>query len=149
MTTKILGLLTMLLVVSLSLTAKEKTEKFQVNGKCGMCEKRIVDAATSIEGVESANWEQESQTLQVSFNDKKTDLKQIQTSVAMAGHDTEMFGASDKKYSDLPACCQYQRGEKKTEKHHGHESSCNGHEKKTECSLEEKSATSGSCCGGK
>jgi copper chaperone CopZ len=149
MTTKILGLFTMLLVVSFSLTAKEETVKFPVKGECGMCEKRIVDAATSVIGVNSADWEQKSQTLQVSFNDNKTNVKQIQTSIAIAGHDTELFNASDNKYSELPGCCQYQRGEKKTEKHHAHESGCSGHEKKTECSSDDKSATSGSCCGGK
>ncbi|WP_346856895.1 heavy-metal-associated domain-containing protein [uncultured Draconibacterium sp.] len=144
---RIFGLVAIFLFGSMVVSAKNKTEKFQVKGKCGMCEKRIENAATSVEGVETAKWDEESQNLEVSFNAKKTSSKKIQTSVAMAGHDTELFSASDKKYSDLPGCCQYQRDENKTQMNHGDSSECS-HEKTTECS-DDKSATSNSCCGGK
>lgn len=144
---RILSLVTIFLFGSMAVSAKNKTEKFQVKGKCEMCEKRIENAATSVEGVETAKWDEESQNMEVSFDDKKTNTKQIQTSVAMAGHDTELFSASDKKYADLPGCCKYQRDEKRTQMNHGEASGC-GHEKATECS-DDKNASSGSCCGGK
>lgn len=144
---RILGLVTIFLLGSMVVSAKNKTEKFIVKGKCGMCETRIVNAATSVEGVETAKWDEESQNLEVSFNRKKTSSKKIQTSIAMAGHDTELFSASDEKYSDLPGCCQYKRDENRTQMNHGDSSECS-QEKTTECS-DDKSTKSGSCCGDK
>ena len=47
MKTKTLSLLLLFLVGTFVLSAKEKTEKFLVNGKCEMCEKRIEKAAKS------------------------------------------------------------------------------------------------------
>lgn len=144
---RILGLVTIFLFGSMVVSAKNKTEKFRVNGQCGMCEKRIENAATSIEGVETAKWDKESQNMEVSFDDKKTNTKQIQTSIAMAGHDTELFSASDKKYAELPGCCKYQRDEKRAQINHGEETECS-HGKAKGCS-NDKNATSTSCCGGK
>lgn len=143
----ILGLATIFLLGSIVISAKNETEKFHVKGQCEMCEKRIEKAATSIEGVEMAVWDKETQNLEISYDEKKTNSKQIQTSVAMAGHDTELFNANDKKYADLPGCCHYQRDEIKTLMNHKGTTGSN-HGKATECS-EDKTAPAGSCCESK
>lgn len=146
MKTKVLSLIGMFVLGTFTVFAGEKTEKIEVNGNCGMCENRIEKAALSLSGVSEAEWDKESKNLEVTYDDEKTSSQKIQTSVAMAGHDTKLFSASDKTYSELPGCCKYQRDEKRTQMNHEKSSECS-HEKTTECADGNK-ITSGSCCGG-
>jgi copper chaperone CopZ len=87
---------------------------FKVAGKCGMCETRIENAALSVRGVESADWDKESGIIELEYNAKKADLEKVQKAVATAGHDTELFTANDKVYEKLPECCKYKRVEAKS-----------------------------------
>ena len=86
-----------------------KSEKFKVNGACGMCKSRIEKTAKAVKGVEAATWNKETKELEVSFDDKKTDVKTIQKAIAKVGHDTGEFRADDKVYDALPGCCHYER----------------------------------------
>lgn len=86
-----------------------KTEKFAVKGNCGMCESRIEKAAKAIDGVSSADWNQETKEISVSFDSEKTDVVKIQKAIAKVGHDTDKYKAEDKVYDALPGCCQYDR----------------------------------------
>ena len=72
-----------------------KTEKFKVDGQCDMCKKSIENVAKSLDGVGSSQWDKSNKSRIVSYDDKTTTLQKIQTSIAMAGHDTEMFSASE------------------------------------------------------
>lgn len=117
--------LSLMVVALLSVTTafgKDKTEKFKVYGNCGMCEKTIEKAAKSVEGVSTADWNEESKLMQVSFDDSKTDVHKIHMAIAKAGYDTEMHKASDEAYSKLPGCCQYDRAnlKKSGNAHEGH-----------------------------
>ncbi len=87
---------------------------FKVAGKCGMCETRIENAALSVRGVESADWDKESGIIELEYNAKKADLDKIQKTIATAGHDTELYTANDKVYEKLPECCKYERVETKS-----------------------------------
>jgi len=123
MKTKVI--LSMIVVAMFSVTTafgKNKTEKFKVYGNCGMCKKTIEKAAKSVEGVSTADWNEESKLMQVSFDDSKTDVHKIHMAIAKAGYDTEMHKASDKAYSKLPGCCQYDRVnvKKSGNAHEGH-----------------------------
>ncbi len=125
----------------------DNTEEILVYGKCDMCESRIENSVKSIEGVESAKWDKKTMKLKVDFNNQMTSTMQIQTSVAMAGHDTEMFSANDKKYAELPGCCKYQRNEHRKKVDHGETNS--GYNMETPANTgcdHDISATSGSCC---
>jgi Cu(I)/Ag(I) efflux system membrane fusion protein len=82
----------------------------KVGGLCGICKDRIETAALSVQGVESANWESESQMLHLNFDAAKTNSDEIQKAVANVGHDTEKYKAPDAIYKELPECCLY-RGE--------------------------------------
>jgi copper chaperone CopZ len=42
--------------------AKDKKEKFLVNGKSEMCEKRIEKAVSAVEGVSKVDWNKENKT---------------------------------------------------------------------------------------
>ena len=92
-----------------SVFAKIKSEKFLVNGKCEMCEKRIEMAALSLEGVSKADWNKETKEIEVTLNDTKTSLQNVQEAIAKVGHDTETVKATDEAYNGLPACCKYDR----------------------------------------
>ena len=57
-----------------------KTDTIKVWGNCGMCKETIEKAATSAKAT-TANWDEETKILQVSFNDSKTSLQKIQQAV--------------------------------------------------------------------
>ncbi|MEL6589518.1 MAG: hypothetical protein AAFP02_19225 [Bacteroidota bacterium] len=90
-------------------TPKVVTEEFEVQGVCIMCKLRIENAAL-IKGVKLAEWDQETGVLKVIYKPKQTTLEEIQKAVAEHGHDTKTVKASDKSYSNLPACCAYRDG---------------------------------------
>ncbi|HZK94327.1 MAG TPA: heavy-metal-associated domain-containing protein [Prolixibacteraceae bacterium] len=100
-TKSIISILTFL-VFSLTILAASKTEKFKVNGKCDMCKNRIETATKTIEGVMLASWDKSTKNLTVNYEDKSTTKQIILTSIVMAGHDNEMFSASDSGYNELP-----------------------------------------------
>ncbi|UYW00637.1 metal transporter [Flavobacterium agricola] len=85
----------------------------EVKGNCNMCKKRIEKAAYSVNGVRSAEWHADDQTLHVMLNDKKATPLQVQQAVAAQGHDTK-FNNKDVKatptdYENLHGCCLYER----------------------------------------
>ncbi|GAA0873119.1 hypothetical protein GCM10009117_22660 [Gangjinia marincola] len=82
---------------------------FKVGGKCGMCENRILKAVSTIEGAFDASWDQDSKQFMVKYDASKTSEKEIQQTIAKAGHDTPMFKAKDDVYTNLPPCCNYER----------------------------------------
>ncbi len=76
------------------------TESFKVYGNCGSCEKRIEKAASSVSGVD---------LITVRYDATKTNVPAIKKAIAASGYDTEEFRAPEAAYSNLPACCQYDR----------------------------------------
>lgn len=109
MKTKISGLISLLMVITLSVFADNKTDEFKVYGNCGMCKNRIEKAAKSVDGVASADWDKETKTIEVEYNPEKVKLMDIHKAIAKVGHDTEKMEAENKVYEHLPACCQYER----------------------------------------
>ena len=86
----------------------EKTASVKVYGNCGMCKSRI-EKALKIEGVSKADWDSKSKLLNVSFDEEKTSLKEIEKKIAAVGHDTQSIKADDAVYNKLPGCCKYDR----------------------------------------
>ena len=109
MKTKVLSLVSVFLLGTSMVFAQAKTEKFEVKGNCGMCEKRIEKAAKAVEGVTAADWNQETKMLEVSFDESKTTGHKVQMAIAKVGHDTPMHKATDEVYNELPGCCKYDR----------------------------------------
>ncbi len=106
----------MLLVLVLGFTVnaqdtKDKNAKhtIEVNGNCEMCKKRIEQAAYSVKGVKSANWDIGSHQMNLIVNEQKTSLEEIEKSIAKAGHDTDNAKATEADYDELHACCMYER----------------------------------------
>jgi len=85
----------------------------KVYGNCGMCESRIEEAAAGLDGVITADWDQETKMLRLEFDPATVTVDQIELAIAEVGHDTENQRANDAAYEDLPGCCLYDRPEKK------------------------------------
>ena len=109
MKTKVLSLVTIFLLGTMVLFAKDKKVEFLVNGKCEMCEKRIEMAALADSGVSKADWNKETKMIAVSLDESKTDVDKVHQAIAKAGHDTKLYKASDETYNSLPDCCKYDR----------------------------------------
>jgi len=84
-------------------------ETFPVSGNCDMCKERIENAAKSVNGVISAEWEMTDKMLKIGFISSSTSLETIQMAIAAAGHDNGKFRAPDEVYSKLPECCLYRK----------------------------------------
>ena len=96
--------------------SQTNSETIFVNGVCGMCEKRIESNCLNIKGVKMADWNRETGTLKIIFNEKKISLDAISRSIASIGHDTKLITsdvdsgwitAPDEVYEKLPMCCKY------------------------------------------
>jgi hypothetical protein len=92
-----------------------KTETIAVNGNCGSCKKKIEKSALAA-GAATANWDKKTKFLNISYDPAVSNPAKIETAVAAAGYDTENVKASDKAYSDLDECCQYERKDLKEKK---------------------------------
>ena len=108
---KILSLVVLFLMGTMSVLAQSKTEKFKVFGNCSMCEQRIEKAALRVEGVNAVDWNKETKMIEVSFDQKKTSLDKIHMAIVKAGYDTDKHKAKTTDYNELPGCCQYDRPE--------------------------------------
>lgn len=88
--------------------AQSKTDSIKVSGNCGMCKKRI-ETALKVPGVNSADWNEDTQILRVSYDASKISNDDVQKKVAAIGHDTPKFKATDDAYEKLADCCKYDR----------------------------------------
>jgi copper chaperone CopZ len=109
MKTKVLSLVTLIMFGVVAVFAGNKVEKVKVYGNCDQCKLRIEKAAKAIDGVASANWDQKTKMMDLAFDDSKTNVDKVEMAIANVGHDTEKHKATDKAYSKLPGCCQYDR----------------------------------------
>ena len=83
--------------------------EFTAKGCCPMCEDRIV-AALDVPGVRAVEWDQFKEKAMVVYKPKKISEDRIQQLVADAGHDTDLYTATDEVYNGLAACCLYRSG---------------------------------------
>lgn len=83
-----------------------ESDTITVAGVCGRCKERIEDAAF-IKGVKTANWDIQTKRLVLVFDSHKTTLKNVETSIAKAGHDAGDIKALPADYKKLPSCCAY------------------------------------------
>ena len=98
---------------------------FGVRGNCGMCKTTIETAVNEVEGVSSANWDKDKKSIEISFDDSKTNEMELHKAIAASGYDTEKVTGDLDAYNELPDCCKYdhememnQSGEVKSEDMH-------------------------------
>jgi periplasmic mercuric ion binding protein len=83
-----------------------KTEHIQVAGHCYVAKHTIEHSARAVDGVQSAVWNQDTQTLTVKYSVfKKGAVQQVQQRIAAAGFNTEKFRAADSATSKSSICC--------------------------------------------
>lgn len=104
---KLVVVLTLLVTSFTFAQNKNARASIEVDGVCNMCKERIEKAAIKAKGVKSANWDVNTHELKLIFDERKTDLKAIQQSIAEVGHDTKEYKATDEAYNSLHACCYY------------------------------------------
>ena len=85
-----------------------KKETIKVWGNCASCKKHIEKAAKSA-GATTANWDQNTKQLNVSYDSTKTSSLNIQQYIAKAGYDTQDLSGDNIAYKKLDGCCQYDR----------------------------------------
>ena len=85
-----------------------RTVSLRIDGDCGMCEKRIEDAA-NVKGEVQVNWDPDTKQATIAFDSTRTNLDAILKRISLAGYDTPNYLAPDAAYAQLPSCCQYDR----------------------------------------
>lgn len=89
-----------------SILAQAKDTTFLVNGVCGMCE-RVIEKAAKMDGVESAEWDEDSKVLKLTYTPTEVSVEEISNSINQSGYDTQFSTAPDSAYYSLHACCYY------------------------------------------
>ena len=104
------------LLISISAQAQSKITNttLEVDGVCGMCKKRIENAAY-LPGVKKVNWDVETHALSLTFRNDKVSQEEIIASINEAGHDVESAPASTEQYENIHGCCRYRDGELRAE----------------------------------
>lgn len=107
---KILSIITaMIFSISFSFAQSTvKTENIKVWGNCGMCKSKIEKSAKQA-GAKSAEWNEDSKMLKVSYAGNKTSSAKIQQAIAKTGYDTQDYTADNSAYENLHGCCKYDR----------------------------------------
>ena len=85
-----------------------KTETIKVWGNCGMC-KTTIEKAAKTAGAKTANWNEDSKDLKVTYAVNKTSIIKIQEQISKSGYDTQDFTAVKSAYDNLHGCCKYER----------------------------------------
>lgn len=78
-----------------------------VKGACGMCSDRIETTAKTVQGVQTAQYNLDEQSLIVEVIDDKFSIFDLHFQIASSGHDTNKEKAPLEAYEALPGCCQY------------------------------------------
>lgn len=115
--------LALLSVIGLNGQSKFNTTSIEVDGLCGMCEKRIENAAY-IQGVKKADWSQETHLLELIYNSSKVDEAAIIAAINEAGHDVKNHAATDEQYANIHGCCLFRDSDQRA-KHGLGEPLCN------------------------
>ncbi|MGJ8592215.1 MAG: heavy-metal-associated domain-containing protein [Aquaticitalea sp.] len=104
---KLVLVLTLLVTTLTFAQNKNARASIEVDGVCLMCKERIEKASIKAKGVKSAIWNVETHELKLIYDERKTDLKTIQQSIADVGHDTKEIKATDEAYNSVHPCCMY------------------------------------------
>lgn len=105
---KNISALLLLLAFTLSSHGQSKltTAFIEVDGLCGMCKKRIENAAY-LPGVKKVNWDKATHELEVVFRNDKVSEEKIIASINNAGHDVKGSLASAEQYEQIHGCCRF------------------------------------------
>ncbi len=125
------------LFLTFSATAQQvRSDSFKVQGECGMCKKKIENAAKKA-GATYAEWSPVTKTLNVSYNTSLSSVAVLQQAIAKTGYYTPGYKATEEAYNALDECCKYERQASK-------EISC-----AETCASKDTKCAETACCEGK
>ena len=107
MRTLLIGIIS--LFISMSAFGQQGTVKtitLSVKGNCEECKKRIENAA-DIKGVKFSSWNEDKQSLTITYKTDKVTQAEIEKAIAASGHDVAGLKGNDANYKKLPECCKY------------------------------------------
>jgi copper chaperone CopZ len=106
---KKLMIVSVFMFLGITVFAQNKNAKatLDVDGVCMMCKQRIETAAIKTKGVKSAVWNVETHELSIIYDERKTNLSEINQNIADVGHDTKEIKATDEAYNSVHPCCLY------------------------------------------
>ncbi|MEO5685290.1 MAG: heavy metal-associated domain-containing protein [Chitinophagaceae bacterium] len=83
-----------------------KTQQIKVDAVCELCKKKIEKTASSVPGIKSAVWNENTKMLTVKYDVfKKEAIDNVQRKIADEGYDTEKFRAADAAMKKDSCCC--------------------------------------------
>ncbi|MGN6647691.1 MAG: heavy-metal-associated domain-containing protein [Cytophaga sp.] len=107
---KVFILASILLTIVACTTKPNAEASFFVRGNCEMCKERIEKTVLSINGVEKADWNVESEMIQVSYDSTRISPLEIEKVIAITGHATKNVPMDTAAHAKLPECCQVNSG---------------------------------------
>lgn len=125
--------------INTSTAQTAKSETIKVWGNCGMC-KTTIEKAAKKAGAKTADWNEDSKELKVSYAVNKTSSVKIQEAIAKSGYDTQDFTAVQTAYDNLHGCCKYDR---KTDAASDKKKCCTPGEK---CTMDAADCSKMDCC---
>lgn len=87
-----------------------KSHNINVSGICSMNKRRVETATYVVDGIMSANWNEYTQILTITYSAFKKDAADnVQKKIAAVGNDTEKYRTDNAAYQAFPDCCHYER----------------------------------------
>lgn len=115
---KVITILAVLIATVTYAQNKNAKASLEVNGVCLMCKTRIEKASLNTKGVKSAVWNVDTHELRLIYDERKTNIKTIESKILAAGHDTQELKATDEAYASVHPCCRYRDEVVKEEHEH-------------------------------
>ncbi len=106
------ALIISILIISMAAcTSKPNAQaEFHVRGNCEMCKERIDKTVLAIRGVDKADWNVETETIQISYDSTIVKPVDIEKVIAATGHATTHMPMDTAAHAKLPECCQVNQG---------------------------------------
>jgi copper chaperone CopZ len=82
----------------------------KTSSQCGSCETIMQEALSTLEGVERASLDIETQVLSVIYLPSTIEVSSIQKAISEAGYDADDLKANPDVHNNLPGCCQQDGG---------------------------------------
>lgn len=82
----------------------------KTSSQCGSCETIMREALSSLEGVDRASLDIETQVLTVIYLPTKVGVSDIKKTISEAGYDADELKANPEVHNNLPGCCQQDGG---------------------------------------
>ncbi|CAA6827686.1 MAG: Probable Co/Zn/Cd efflux system membrane fusion protein [uncultured Aureispira sp.] len=92
------------------LESNQQRVAIKTSSQCGSCETILQEALYTIEGVERASLDIETQVLTVIYVPTQIDVSSIQKTISEAGYDADTLKANPEAHRNLPGCCQQDGG---------------------------------------